>query len=206
MGRYAILIDGAFAIHKLTLPQKFPDHSKIMGLVNSITEDPKVADLNLLRTYFYHAKPATGRITNPINHQVTDLGKTSVYRNQTRLIEELELAEKVAVRLGETSDVLKWKLGRRAVENLEARVLDAQDLVPDIKQKGVDLRIGLDIARLSLKGIVDVIVAVTGDSDLVPAFKFARREGILVYLNHLGHGVKRELQVHVDGFIPHNPA
>lgn len=78
------------------------------------------------------------------------------------------------------------------------RKLTATDLVPNIEQKGVDLRIGLDIARLALQHIVDVIVVVTGDSDLVPAFKFARREGIRIYLDHMGHGVKRELKVHTD--------
>ena len=59
------------------------------------------------------------------------------------------------------------------------------------EQKGVDLRISLDIARLSLRSLVDAVVVVTGDSDLIPAFKFARREGIRVYLDHMGHGVKR---------------
>lgn len=78
------------------------------------------------------------------------------------------------------------------------RLPKAKDFVPDIKQKGVDLRIGLDIARLSLKGLVDVIVIIAGDSDLVPAFKFARREGVRVYLDHLEQNVNRELKAHVD--------
>jgi len=39
---------------------------------------------------------------------------------------------------------------------------------------------------------------VTGDSDLVPAMKFARREGIKVYLKALGHPVRRELKAHAD--------
>jgi len=74
----------------------------------------------------------------------------------------------------------------------------ASDLVPDLRQKGVDLRMGLDIARLSLRRLVDVIAVVTGDSDLVPAFRFARREGIRVYLDHLGAPVMRDLKAHTD--------
>jgi len=70
--------------------------------------------------------------------------------------------------------------------------------VPNVEQKGVDLRIGLDIARLALREMVEIIVVVTGDSDLVPAFRFARREGIRVYLDHLGHGVRRDLKAHAD--------
>lgn len=86
-------------------------------------------------------------------------------------------------------------------ENLANRSLEEADFVPDIEQRGVDLRIGLDIARLSLRGLVRTIVVVTGDSDFIPAFKFARREGVRVILAHMDHGVKRELRAHTDGMI-----
>lgn len=49
--------------------------------------------------------------------------------------------------------------------------------------------------------MVDIIVVVTGDSDLVPAFRFARREGVRVFLDHMGHGVRRELKAHADIII-----
>jgi uncharacterized LabA/DUF88 family protein len=39
------------------------------------------------------------------------------------------------------------------------------------------MRIGLDIASMTLKHQVDTLVLVTGDSDFVPAAKLARREG-----------------------------
>lgn len=77
--------------------------------------------------------------------------------------------------------------------------LTADDLQPNFQQKGVDLRIGLDIARLSLRGIVDTIVLVAGDSDFIPALKFARREGLRVYLEDVGSRfVKQELRAHSD--------
>ena len=106
----------------------------------------------------------------------------------------------MALRQGEVS-VNGWALGSAALKNLTtngARALTAQDFVPNMEQKGVDLRIGLDIARLSLRQLVEVIVVVTGDSDMVPAFKFARREGVRIYLDYMGHPVKRELKAHVD--------
>jgi uncharacterized LabA/DUF88 family protein len=78
------------------------------------------------------------------------------------------------------------------------RPVQPGDLVPNVSQKGVDLGIGLDIARLALREMVQAIVVVTGDSDLIPAFKFARREGIRVYLDTLGHGVRRDLKAHAD--------
>ena len=77
--------------------------------------------------------------------------------------------------------------------------VQASDVQPDSSQQGVDLRIGLDIARLSLCHFADVLVVVTGDSDMIPAFKFARREGLSVYLDLLGSkSVMRALKVHVD--------
>jgi uncharacterized LabA/DUF88 family protein len=76
--------------------------------------------------------------------------------------------------------------------------LAAADLEPNIQQKGVDMRIGLDIAALTMKGHADAIVLVAGDSDLVPAMKFARREGAQLYLVTLGHTVRTEMLEHAD--------
>ena len=76
-----------------------------------------------------------------------------------------------------------------------------QDVVPKVRQKGVDMRIGLDIASLALKRLVSTIALVTGDSDIVPAMKLARREGLRVLLDPLSHPVRPELKVHADRVI-----
>ena len=55
-----------------------------------------------------------------------------------------------------------------------------------MEQKGVDLRIGLDIATSALRCVVSILVLVSGDSDLVPAMKFARIEGLKVYVEASG--------------------
>ena len=70
--------------------------------------------------------------------------------------------------------------------------------VPDVHQKGVDMRIGLDIASLTLKKHVEIIVLVTGDSDFVPAMKFARREGAQLFLVPLGSRVTDDVREHCD--------
>ena len=126
-----------------------------------------------------------------------------LYRQNLGLQQSLELQSDMALREGDAV-VHGWALGDAVLQNIITngpRMLQARDFVPNIEQKGVDLRIGLDIARLSLRQMVDVIVVVTGDSDMVPAFKFARREGVRVYLDHMGHGVKRDLKAHVDLII-----
>lgn len=61
------------------------------------------------------------------------------------------------------------------------------------------MKVGLDVAWLSSKRIVDRIVLAAGDSDFVPAMKFARREGVQVVPVPLGHRyLRRDLREHAD--------
>ena len=76
-----------------------------------------------------------------------------------------------------------------------------EDLEPNLNQKGVDMRVGLDIAALALKHIVDVVVLVTGDTDFIPAMKFARREGLQLYLVTLDRKIHSALLEHSDLLI-----
>ncbi len=69
----------------------------------------------------------------------------------------------------------------------------------DVKQKGVDMRIGIDITSLALKKQVSRIVLISGDSDFVPAAKFARREGIDFILDSMHAPIKSDLHEHIDG-------
>lgn len=77
--------------------------------------------------------------------------------------------------------------------------LTKDDFEPDFVQKGVDMRIGLDIASLAYKHQVTRIVLIAGDSDFVPAAKHARREGIDFILNPMWQNIKPELNEHIDG-------
>ena len=60
------------------------------------------------------------------------------------------------------------------------------------------MRIGLDIASITLKRQASVIVLVTGDSDFVPAVKLARREGVQVVLDPLWKSIPDDLREHID--------
>ncbi len=74
-----------------------------------------------------------------------------------------------------------------------------KDFMIQVDQKGVDMKIGLDIASLAYKKQVDQIVLISGDSDFVSAAKLARREGIDVVLDPLGANIKEDLFEHIDG-------
>lgn len=75
----------------------------------------------------------------------------------------------------------------------------ADDIEYPLRQKGVDMRIGLDITTMTMKRQVDTIVLVTGDSDFVPAAKMARREGVEFILDPMWQNISPELNEHVDG-------
>lgn len=77
--------------------------------------------------------------------------------------------------------------------------LDGRCVKYGFRQKGVDMRIGLDITTLTLKKQVDTIILVSGDSDFVPAAKLSRREGIEFILDPLWQQINADLFEHIDG-------
>ena len=98
------------------------------------------------------------------------------------------------------------KLEDKAVKKLCSGYIGVEDLREtdfhlDIQQKGVDLRIGLDIASIAYKRQVKQIVLIAGDSDFVPAAKHARREGIDFVLDPMWNPIKPSLHEHIDGLM-----
>lgn len=85
------------------------------------------------------------------------------------------------------------------------RLADAWKSVEDggvtlgLRQKGVDMRIGLDIASITLKKQADTIILVSGDSDFVSAAKLARREGVEFILDPMRQKISDDLFEHIDG-------
>ena len=109
-----------------------------------------------------------------------------------------------AVRLGEVRRERGWVLKEPAQKRLlkgeiEVRNLTDDDFAPGLRQKAVDMRIGTNIASLTLKRQVDTIILVAGDADFVPASKLARREGVRVILDPLWRSGAEELFEHIDG-------
>lgn len=162
-------------------------------------DEDRLRGCELLRVFFYDAPPWSGTASNPIDGTVIDFSRTEQHASATALLDTLAKAPDFALRLGQLT-LNGWELGPRALRNLarRPRSIEPRDLVPRMRQKGVDGRITLDLGWHALRGIADVAVLVTGDSDLVPAMKLARSEGMHVYLNPLGHGVRDELKIHAD--------
>ncbi len=174
-----------------------------MAEVERILKEPCVSDYSLYRIFYYTADPLKGTAKNPLSKEEIKFATTRTYSRQMKLIGEVENSPDVAVRRG-TLLLQGWTLGRASEKAMLAgtkQTVADQDVVPRVKQVGIDMRIGLDIASLALKRLASMVVLVTGDSDFVPAMKFARREGLRVVLDSLGSSVRPELKLHADRVI-----
>lgn len=179
--------------------QRAPTAADILAECDRIAGHAAFANCDLLRIYYYDAPPSQAQLVNPIDGSLLNLQATETYVAAVKLQAELQSAPNLALRMG---DVLSsgWRVSEGAIGRIsrEPRSLEASDLKPNLHQKGVDIRIGLDIARLALRDTVRSLAVVTTDTDFVPAFKFARREGIRVYLDTLGQRCRPELIEHSD--------
>lgn len=146
-------------------------------------------DEDLIRVLYYDCPPFRGKKRKPVSNEVHEFCQSDEW------LHDLAARERFAVRLG----VLKWRGWKPRKVPLPNREPTDADFVPNLEQKGVDLRIGLDIAIYAETGNVDRIVVVTADTDLIPAMKLGRRAGIEIVGVELPRGpLTRELKAHVD--------
>ena len=205
LSNYAILIDGAFLQHQLGTrgaPMTVADFQRFIG---RLREHESLAGRELHRVYYYDAKAWTGVETKPLGGGKIDFSTHSVKTRNDALRREILRIPDVALRMGETR-FEGWDLRARILkESGDKAEIRADDLKPKIRQKGVDMRIGLDIASLALKRQARIIVLVAADADFIPAMKFARREGARVYLVPLVRP-SDDLRAHADLVLELNDA
>ena len=159
---------------------------------------------SLYRIFYYDTEPLNEKGHNPITKKFVDFGTTSVAKEQNRLLDSIRTTPNFALRLGKTiwrnngwilhpekfKDLINKKI---IIDNLTEF-----DIRPHIEQKAVDMKIGLDIALISMKKLADTLIIISGDADIVPALKLARREGMQVGLDPLYCPIQPELHEHVD--------
>lgn len=219
MNQVAILIDGGYFLKRLPslrpeIPSADPEAvcASIKRLIathltriNKIERAAHARSL-LYRSFYYDARPYLDRGHLPISKKAIDYAKTDVARFQLALHDKLRRTANMAVRLGEVrrDPASLWELKPAVLASLLKRDRDFagltdNDFRPTFRQKAVDMRIGLDIASLTLKRQVGTIVLIAGDSDFVPAAKLARREGVKFHLDPLWRSVEPGLFEHIDG-------
>lgn len=207
--KYAVLIDAAFLKKRLKTLDHPVTSQRVVEFVEKIKQRAELRGARLYRVYYYDATPYAGKTPKPLTGgksgevrqwDIVNFSTAPVYQSNIKILDELKRHPYFAVRLGEVR-FRGWRVKAKKLNpNKTARtvrVTDA-DLLPNIQQKGVDMRIGLDIASLALKNHVDLIVLITGDSDFVPVLKFARKEGRQIILYTLGQSIPEEMYAHAD--------
>jgi len=207
----AFLFDGGFFEKKFKgVVKDFPLAQEVLKICDIAMQDGEFKNDQLFRIYYYDCEPFIGITIHPITGQQIDFSTSPVYARKSAFLRDLKLMPRVAFRSGSLS-WKGWNIPPAKKRPIIAKIqqglpLADDDVVPNLRQKKVDIKIGLDMAWLSSKRIVDKIVLITSDSDFVPAMKMARKEGVMIFLVHFDHHVKEELKEHCDGIISINLA
>lgn len=213
MPKVAILIDGGFFLKrypwcygKRDAPEKVAKDMHNMALKHL----NKKEDETLYRILFYDCPPLDKKAHLPVSKRSIDFGTTPEATFRNAFHECLRHKRKVALRMGYLSDGSSWQFHPRVAADIVKGKLAVSDLTDDefaysIRQKGVDIKIGIDIASLALKKMVEKIILVSGDADFIPAAKLARREGIDFVLDPMWNRIQPDLNEHLDGLASTSP-
>lgn len=204
--RMALLVDGGFYLKRAkSLRGKKTARGRADELIKYCHDHAKHEGAEIYRVFYYDCDPLDKKVYHPALGRTVDLGKTDDYDWKRSFFDELARKRKVAIRKGqELEGSCEYVLKRDVVKALvngkrDAKSLTTGDFVLDIQQKGVDVRIGLDLALIAHERFADQIVLITGDSDFVPAAKYARRHGIDFIIDPMWHPFRPDLGVHTDG-------
>ena len=211
--KIAVLIDGGFFIKRFNALYNKTGDMTPHDVANALytMAHAHVGRNNILyRIFYYDCQPLEKKFHNPISNKVVDFSKTKECLFRKSFFEELKKKRKLALRLGTVKDNGNWQIYAPKVKELLNGTIGIDDLTEsdvylNIRQKGIDMKIGVDIASLSLKRFVDTIVLFSGDADFVPAAKLARREGVDFILDPINANVDPQLFEHIDGMKSVSP-
>ena len=148
MSKVAILIDGG---HLRVLAKKAgfdynPDY------IEKVAHACVRQDEQILRILYYDCAPYVGELKLPVSGTLKNYAKSDAWMG--------ELAQKdlFAVRKG----VLKFRGWTPNKVPVSPQSIKDSDFSPNFEQKGVDMRIGLDVAYYSLNRSVDRLILLSG--------------------------------------------
>lgn len=223
--RTAVAIDGAFFLRRVhhSFPDLNRDAASIAAAVQAISAFHVASSLGwagigraratiqngmefeeLYRIFFYDCPPLTKRVHFPVSGQSLNLEKTPEAQLRKDVHRKLNDTRKVALRLGRLNESFStWRAKPESVKRWISKPTEFSptddDFEMDVVQKGVDMRLGLDVASMAFKKQIDRLILVAADADFVPAVKLARREGVDVVLDPMGMQAAPDLVQHVDG-------
>lgn len=143
----------------------------------------------IYRVLYYDCAPYNGKAKLPVS------GTEQTFKGSDQWLVELSKKDLFAVRRG----ILKFRGFKPKKIPISPQALQDSDFVADFEQKGVDMRIGLDIALYAENKAVQRIALITNDTDCIPAMKHGRKSGLQVILIEVpGANVAPELLSHAD--------
>ncbi|CRL65635.1 MULTISPECIES: NYN domain-containing protein [Proteus] len=225
--KVAVLVDASFFLKRLNFFKRhyFPSEpeltpKQIVQVLNScirrhINDGNKSTYQHLYRVFYYDSPPLDIKVHYPLvnqgetKHRVLDFSKQPETIHRNEILAEVKKQRKFALRLGTIKHDKQWKLSDRALNdvlkgNRKFEELTNNDFYYSIRQKGVDIKLGVDITSIAQKKLVDKIVLFAGDSDFVPAAKLARTNGIDFVLDALRNNIAPSLHEHIDGLVSYD--
>jgi len=186
MQKIVLMIDGGF----LRVADRKAGKRYDPDFIEAFSRACPAADEELFRTLYYDCAPYQGQQRLPVS------GLTQTFAGSDQWLQDLAKRDLMAVRRG----VLKFRGYKlKTIPVPGAAALTDADFHPDFEQKGVDMRIGLDIAAYSTQRCAERIVLVSNDTDCVPAMKYGRRAGLQIVVVELPNSkVASELVWHSD--------
>ncbi|WP_438751426.1 NYN domain-containing protein [Pararhizobium sp. O133] len=183
--RVAVLIDGGHLRAVSRMAKQVYDPDFIEKVAHACVDGNEI----LIRALYYDCAPYSGTVKMPVS------GTIMTIVGDDKWLEVLAQKNLFAVRRG----VLKFRGFKPKRILTQGTALTDDDFKMDFEQKGVDMRIGLDIANFANQNSVDRIVLVTGDTDCIPAMKYARIAGLqIVLIEFDNHRLSPELLWHTD--------
>ncbi len=205
----AIVVDGAFFLkryYKLRGKKSPKEAAKeLFWMCCEHLSQEKGSKRQLYRIFYYDCPPLSKKAHNPLTGKAIDFAKSTSALWRREFQKELTKMRKVALRLGYVNEknaswVLKESVLKKLLKKeINISKIEESDLEYQARQKGIDVRIGVDISSMALKRQVDQIILITGDSDFVPAAKLARREGVDIILDPMWSHIGEDLFEHIDG-------
>lgn len=210
MIRTAILVDGGFYRKRAyALWGPLSAEARAKELFSYCNEHLRKNDgkeyRHLYRVFYYDCEPLKRTsVYHPLTQKNIELDKSETFKWTETFLNELRKRRKFAIRLGTLATKPNYNLKPEVTKSLLLGKRKIEDLCEsdfdfNAQQKGVDMKIGIDIASLAYKKQVDQIILISGDSDFVPAAKMARREGIDFILDPMRAPIKDDLFEHIDG-------
>jgi uncharacterized LabA/DUF88 family protein len=183
--RIAVMLDGGHVrVHARHAGKTYdPAYIEKIGLACALAGE------TVHRIMYYDCAPYNGTAILPVSGQRTTFTGSDAWLKT--------LSYRIFSRSG--WECSNFVMNNNRIPYTPGQPLTDTDFHPEFEQKGVDMRIGIDMANLSSNHSVDLIALATNDTDCIPAMKHARRSGLQVALvTFPGYQPVPELLAHSD--------